>query len=500
MVIMRLRNARMVDLVTGTAGRPHDIVVSGPRIYRSDVAATGADDDGSEIDLQGRWVMPGLWDAHVHFDLWAMACRWPDAGRADSAAELCARLGGITEQRTDDEPIIAMGAQPWTWPDTLAGAMLDAISATRPIVVVAANLHTAWTNGAARRHWGMDREDLADGVLHEKDAFRLEDRFSVVDETMLDEWVARAQELAASRGIVGVTDMQHGPGRIRTWRRRAARPDQLLRVVIACWGDNIDEAIASGMRTDHPLDEAGWLRGGPLKIISDGSFTAQTAWCSRPYGDPGDGLDPHGAPSITREKLATLMGRAELHGLQTAVHAIGDRAITMALDCFTETGATGSIEHAAVPSPSDISRMAELGLRASVQPVHMLADRGLVEERWPAETDRFFPLRSMLEAGVPLSFGTDAPVAPVDPWLTIQTAVLRALPGQEAWHSREALSIAQALRASTGRIGALVPGGYADLIALDENPFATEPDRLGRTEVFLTMANGRITWWADAAD
>ena len=499
MVAMRLRNARMLDLTRGVAGRPHDIVVSGSRLHRSDVTTTGAGDDGAEIDLQGRWVMPGLWDAHVHVDLWAMACRWPDAGTADSAAELCAQLGGIDAQDPGAEPIVAMGAQHWRWPDELDGAMLDAISLTRPVVVVAANLHTAWANRAARRHWEMDREEFADGILREKDAFMLEDRFSVVDEALLDDWVARAQEQAAARGIVGVTDMQHGPGRVRTWRRRAARPDQLLRVVIACWADSLDEAIESGMRTDHPIDEAGWLRGGPLKIISDGSFTAQTAWCTHPYGDPGRGPGPYGAPSITHEELATLMSRGELHGLQTAVHAIGDRAIGMALDCFAETGATGSIEHAAAPSPSDISRMAELGLHASVQPVHMLADRELVEERWPAGTERFFPLRSMLDCGVPLVFGTDAPVVPVDPWLTIQTAVLRALPGQDAWHRREALSIAQALRASTGRIGTLVPGGHADLIVLDENPLETAPERLARTEVFLTMSNGKLTWWADAA-
>ncbi len=499
MVVMRLRNARTVDLAAGTSDRPHDIVVSGSRIYRSDVVTTGAGDDGAEIDLQGRWVMPGLWDAHVHFDLWAMACRRPDAGRACSAAELCADLGRIIEAGSDDRPIIAMGARHWDWDDDLDGAMLDAVGGTRPVVVVAANLHIAWANRAARRHWGMDREDLADGVLREKDAFRLEDRFSTVDEAVLDDWVAQAQEQAASCGIVGVTDMQHGPGRIRTWRRRAARPDQLLRVAIACWADSLDEAVEAGMRTGYPIDEAGWLRGGPLKIIADGSFTAQTAWCTHPYGEPGTGLDPHGEPSISRAELANLMSRGELSGLQIAVHAIGDEAIEMALDCYAETGATGGIEHAVVPGPEGVSRMAELGLRASVQPVHMLADRELIQNRWPTGAEHFFPLRSMLEAGVPLAFGTDAPVVPIAPWLAIQTAVLRSYPGQEAWNASESLSVPQALRASTAHIAALVPGGHADLIALDEDPLQMDPERIARTEVFLTMSNGRLTWWADAA-
>ena len=166
----------------------------------------------------------------------------------------------------------------------------------------------------------------------------------------------------------------------------------------------------------------GLIHVGPLKIISDGSLGTRTAACSHAYpGDP----ENFGVLTVPPAELAELLTVATGAGLAVAVHAIGDRAVTGALDAFTASGAVGTIEHAQLVRHADLARFGRLGIIASVQPQHALDDRDLVGRHWAGQTSIGYPLGALRDAGVELRFGSDAPVAPLDPWQAIAAAVTR---------------------------------------------------------------------------
>ena len=164
------------------------------------------------------------------------------------------------------------------------------------------------------------------------------------------------------------------------------------------------------------------MRIGPLKIISDGSLGTRTAACSHGYTE-----DPHnhGVLTVLPAELQDLLLRATGAGLGIALHAIGDLAVTAALDAFTTTGAHGTIEHAQLVRHSDLARFARLDVAASVQPQHALDDRDAADALWAEQTAIPYPLASLHRAGATLRFGSDAPVAPLDPWQAIAAAVFR---------------------------------------------------------------------------
>ncbi len=170
------------------------------------------------------------------------------------------------------------------------------------------------------------------------------------------------------------------------------------------------------------------------------------------------------------------------------------------LDAFTASGARGAIEHAQLVGREDLPRMARLGLVASVQPAHLLDDRDVTHQSWPDRADRCFPLRSLLDAGVELALGSDAPVAPLDPWLAMAAAVHRSGDDREPWNPAESLTPAEALAASTDGQTTVGVGSRGDLVLLEADPLA--PSRsteqaattLRETRVGLTTLAGRITY------
>ncbi|MEO6584721.1 MAG: amidohydrolase family protein, partial [Knoellia sp.] len=236
---------------------------------------------------------------------------------------------------------------------------------------------------------------------------------------------------------------------------------------------------------------------GPLKIISDGSLNTRTAFCNDPYvGD--DVLDfPRGRANNSPQELADLLAQATAHGLDVAVHAIGDAAVGIALDAFESTRAHGSIEHAQLVAPADVARMGRLGVVASVQPVHLLDDRDVTQQCWPDRADRCFPLRSMLDAGVALALGSDAPVAPLDPWEAMAAAVHRTGDDREEWNAAETITVAQALAGSVDGAPTVGVGSLADLVLLDADPRAageSGPEaaaHLRQLRVVFTVVAGR---------
>ena len=461
---------------------PVDIHILEGRII--DIAPAGAlPVRGASIDAEGAWAVPGLWDSHIHTLQWALASERASLHDAGSAIEAAARMSDVAPLA--DGRRIGTGFRDALWPDDPSLEILDAATGETETYLVNADVHSVWLNSAALRREGFAS---ADGMLREEDAFEISKRLNAVEPAHGDRAVAAAGRVAAGRGVTGAVDYDMA-WNAEAWARRIGSGFSSQRVEFAIYPADLVRAIAAGLRTGDALEGAGGLvHVGPLKVISDGSLGTRTAACTRPY--PGDDSD-HGVLNVSPDELIDLLTTATGAGLATAIHAIGDRAVSSALDAVTATGATGSIEHAQLIRHADIARIARLGLVASVQPQHALDDRDLVDGYWLAQTSLGYPMASLLLAGGEVRLGSDAPVAPLDPWRTIAAAVHRTDDDRAPWHPEESLTLDQALAASTR--GSVRPGERADLVMCGADPRTASAAVLREMPVHATLLEGRLT-------
>lgn len=459
-----------------------DVLLAEGRIH-SIVPAGAAGDAGERVALDGRWLVPGLWDQHVHFTQWAQTARRLDVSRAASAAEAAALVRERAAAQPGDDLIVGFGFHDALWLDVPTRELLDAAAGDRPVVLVAGDLHCSWLNTAAA---GVFAPGSAEAVLREDASFAVTSRLSTADDATLDRWAADAARAAAARGVVGIVDLEYG-WNLDVWTHRLAAGADGLRVEFGIYADGLDRAAGLGLRTGAAIDGTdGLLTVGPFKVISDGSLNTRTALCEHPYPDGG-----HGVANLSQAELVERMRFAVAHGLEPAVHAIGDEANRRALDAFEALGAGGRIEHAQLIDAADVPRFARLGVTASVQPEHAMDDRDVADRLWAGRTGRAFPLAELHRSGARLAFGSDAPVAPLDPWAAIASAVGRTRDGREPWHPEQRLPVEAALAASVR--SSVAAGQRADLAVLDRDPLAAGPDGLRTMPVAATLLAGRFT-------
>jgi len=480
-----VRGARVVPLVDGIDGgayaEPVDVLVRsgvvaavGPRLPDAGVR---------EVDADGRWLLPGLWDAHVHLGQWALASRRLDLSGARSPEDALAVVADAVRVSVGGAPVVGMGQRAGTWSRGVTVAELDAVSGDVPVVLVNGDFHHGWLNTAALDALGLARRDE---VVSEREWFEAYPRLTALVGAPTADDYRRVMTQAAARGVVGVVDFEFGAP-WTDWAERWQDGCDVLRVRWSPYADTLGAALAAGLRTGSEI--ASGLSVGSLKIISDGSLGTRTAWCCEPYADTGG----HGAPNQSVEELRELLARGHAARFTVATHAIGDRALTEALAAYSSTGAAGSIEHAQLVTRDAVGELARLGLTASVQPAHLLADRETSERVWPGRGERSFALRWLRDAGVRIALGSDAPVAPLDPWLAVSAAVHRSDPGEEPWHPEQSLTVAEALEASVDgrRVRVGEPG---DLVLLDADPLAATPASLRGLAASVTVVGGRVDW------
>ena len=481
-----IRNARLVPLATGedTPDRPVDVLVD-----RGTVTAVGpalARPDGvEESDAEGRWMVPGLWDQHVHLAQWTLASLRLDLAAARSPEDA---TRAVAERIAEwpGHPVIGWGHRSGGWDRDVTVSELDAVSGDTPVVLISGDGHHAWLNTTALMHLAMP---VRDSVVREAEWFAAYARLSTLvgDDGTSPEAYRRTLEHAASMGVVGIVDFEFSGG-AREWAERWAAGADLLRIRMATYADTLEDVIAAGLRTGDTLpgcDARATM--GPLKIISDGSLNTRTAWCCQPYADAHRLEYPCGQPNLSGEELRDLLARAHACGLEVATHAIGDAAVAEALASYAHTGARGSIEHAQMVGREDVRTMARLGIRASIQPAHLLDDRDLTEKIWGDRSGRCFAFRWMLDDGVELAMGSDAPVSRLDPWLAIAAAVHRSADEREAWHGEQALTPREALVASVDGRPTVGTGSLGDLVLLDRDPLAVGESTAATAEPLRTM-------------
>ena len=418
--------------------------------------------DAEPVDLKGGLMTPGWHDSHVHFTWWAIQMGQVDLRDEPTLEAALARIETYAQHLPAGSWILGGRFDKNRWGRWPTAAELDRATAGRPAALRSRDGHARWLNTAALRAAGIDASTAVPagggierdgagtptGILKEN-ANQLADR--VVPPPSGDELFAaveRGQREAHRRGITAIEDLEHGAAFDAFQRRRDL--DQLrIRVAMGIPHANLDHALALGLRTGLG-DE--WLRVGHLKIFTDGALGSQTAALEEPYEGSGD----RGLLTIEPEQLNADVARAAEGGIAVAIHAIGDRAVRVALDAVAPTrasqpGLRQRIEHVQLLRREDIARFGALDVIASMQPIHATSDRDLADRYWgPDRVTRAYPWRTLLDRGARLAFGSDAPVEPIDPLLGIHAAVARQRPGDaDRWHPEEALTLDEAIAGYT---------------------------------------------------
>jgi predicted amidohydrolase YtcJ len=440
------------------------------------------------VDLRGRCVLPGFTDAHVHFPSWALAQDEVRLEDARSLAEALARIAAAAATLPEGRWLRGYGWRDAEWAEKPSREALDRITGSRPAALVSKDSHSLWLNSAAGGE--------GDGILRERDAWRFREERLRPDAAETVDAMRRALKIAAARGVTCVHDFDGPRDALALWQRLRAQTQPTVRVWQTQPHQRLEHLAALGIRSG--FGDA-FLRIGHLKVFMDGALGSGTAAM----------LDGSGVVTTTRDELAEIVRAADAAGLAVAVHAIGDRAVRDALaamevdvDVDVHRHIPHRIEHVQCADPADLPRLAELGIAASVQFSHAVSDRDLADRAWPGHPGAY-AYRSLAETGVLLANGSDAPVEELDPWAGVCAAVRRTDDERPPWRPEQGLTLEQAVRATcvapsalTGderRRGTLVPGHAADLVVLDRDPFAVEPDELPDVQVVATMVAGRWT-------
>ena len=440
------------------------------------------------VDGAGGVALPGFVDSHVHLTQWAAARRRIDVGPASSAADAVALV--FPYARTAGDSVVrANGFRDAQWPDEPHKDLLENALPGVRVALTSMDLHTLWLSPALLRDLGIDHPT---GVLRDVDGLEAVMALEALeDPAELDRAVLDATAALAVRGVTGVVDFEFADNRT-VWDRRLSAGSPAVRVDTTVWPQWLDEALDRGERTGDVSAVSDMIRRGPLKVMLDGSLNTRTACCHDRY--PGvDGDNAFGLLLETHDGLYELVSRAARGGITSAVHAIGDRANGVALDAFERAGCGGRIEHAQQLVPEDIARFAALGVAASVQPQHAMADRDIAEDLWAGRRSVAYGYGSLHRSGATLLFGSDAPVSPPEPLAGVAAAVFRTDDDRPPWHAEESVPLDAALQAASGGRAALRVGDVADIVVLEEHPAHRSVHDLAETEIRATVCAGTLT-------
>jgi predicted amidohydrolase YtcJ len=416
------------------------------------------------VRLHGR-AWPGLIDAHVHLEGLADRHLTLDLTGTSSLDETLARIKSWSEGLPRDAWVIGAGWYNDAWPDPAfpTSAQLDKAVGGRPTYLRRKDGHSAWVSSAALKLAGVPSDS---GILRETDMQPVADLVPHPDDATFDDAMARALEDLAALGLTGVHSMDSARG-FGSWQRLRAQGRLPIRITYNLPAADLPHAARIGVRSGWG-DE--WLRIWGVKAFLDGSLGSRTA----------EMLDGSGVPRLSQPDLVELVEQCARAQLNVCLHAIGDGAVRRALDALAPHREAWQhwrprIEHAQCVSPKDVGRFTRIGVIASMQPIHAVADRDLADLYWPKVAGHSYAWGALARAGARLAFGSDAPVETADPLAGIEAAAVWRR--QARWHPDLAVSRASALRAYTWGgayavgmerdLGTLRPGKLCDLTVVD---------------------------------
>ncbi len=465
-----------------------------------------------EFDLPDTVITPGFVDGHTHFAHWAFNRRRLQLAGIESRDEVLRR---VAEARPVQGWVIGQGWDANGWSTPPERGALDAVHSD-PVYLDSLDVHAAWVNSAALAAAGItgatpdpfggrivrDAAGEPTGLLLERAVELLLPHLPEPPVALLDEAVLEAQAEAHRLGLTGIHDVE-AESAWAAFRRLEAADTLRLRVLfhppVASLPALRRNVVRSGTGSD-------WLRIGGIKLFLDGSLGSRTAWMLEPF----EGTRDRGMPITSEQEAGDAMRTAAEGGIAVAVHAIGDAAVRRALTLLSSLPRVAlphRIEHFQCVHPDDLDRAAAAGLVASMQPAHLLTDIPLIERHWGARGRGAYAFESLRRRGTRLVFGSDVPVASIDPREGLFAALERRDAGggpSGGWRPDERLGFEDAVRAYTinaahaaglaDRRGTLAPGQDADLVAWAFDPAAElgsgDAVRAGRAR--LTVVNGAV--------
>ena len=462
--------------------------------------------------LPGALVTPGFVDGHTHFAMWALNRRRVQLAGVTTRREA---LGRISRAAPVQGWVLGQGWAANGWeaaPDRWA---IDQVHAG-PVCFDSLDVHAAWVNSAALAAAGITREtpdpfggrivrDASGeptGLLLERAAELVRPHLPTPPAGELLEAVREAQREAHRLGITGIHDVE-GPEALAAFRTLEGQGGLTLRVLFHPPVARLPDLLRLGVRSGRGSE---WLALGGVKLFLDGSLGSRTAWMLEPYEDGGD----RGMPLTSEAEARAAVVLAAEGGIASTVHAIGDAAVRRALDlleALPRVALPHRIEHFQCVSAEDLGRAAGAGIVVSMQPAHILNDVALAESRWGRRGRGAYVFRSLLERRTTLVFGSDVPVASIDPREGVYAALeRRAADGGPAggWYPEQKISFEDAVRAYTEgpaiaggsalRRGTLEPGKDADFVAweVDAAIEAGVGDAFRSGRAAMTVVGGRV--------
>ncbi len=481
------------------------------------------------LDLRGSTITPGFTDAHIHLVEWALARAEADLTAAtspDEAANLLVHhlssrppTGGwadgqqLQQQQPYNSWTRGRGWNPHRWSEPPTAGILNAIIPDRPVALQSHDMHTLWVNARALELCGIDRDtpdpdggrigrtDNGDptGMLFENACQLVVER---IPKPTVDDALRAVLAGQAELHRMGITGIHSFPGifipdpePLAVLERMAVEGTLALRVLQHIPLHELDQAIELGLQSGAGND---WIRIGAVKMFLDGALGSRTAWMLEPYA----GTSTCGVKVLPEREFRESVKRAAAAGIATTVHAIGDAAVSLALDVLADP----NLECAAIPHRIEhiqccpVARLGEAGaagIVCSVQPAHMITDWRPADTHWGERARGAYAFGSLLRGGAVLACGSDAPVEPVDPRLGLYAATTRQDLGgapEAGWYPEERISIGDVIRGYTrgaafvagmeGKQGVIAPGAFADIVAWNTDPFGTG----GRDILDLTVA------------
>ncbi|MGH7921495.1 MAG: amidohydrolase [Candidatus Dormibacteraceae bacterium] len=474
-----------LDVACGPDGR---ILAVGPG------AAAAAGRSARRVALRGE-VLPGLHDAHLHLSGLAETELIVDLTTAHSLGEATGRIARALPRLPETGWLVGRGWYSQGWREQPDRRALDQVVGARPAILTQRDGHSAWVSSAALRQAGIDRRTPdppggridrdaaghATGLLREHAVDLVRRRVPEPAAEVRDRGLQRALRRLAATGLTSVSCMDQAPI-LRSLQRLQEAGRLPIRVTYNLPVADLDEAVRVGLRSGFGDDR---LRIWGVKAFLDGALGSGTALMSG-----GAGVRQYETAAL--REIAATCATAQLN---VAWHAIGDLAVHQALDALEPLAGAWSlwrprIEHAQFVQVADRGRMARLGVVASMQPSHAVTDRALVQREWAQAAPLGYAWKALLDAGVVVAFGSDAPVEPADPLYGIDAAT--GWRRRVGWLPELALTRSAAVRASTWgaayavglerRLGRLRPGQLCDLTVVDG----------GRA--VATVVGGEVVW------